>query len=218
MEQKIVKYSVLSPLAKVPAYATVGAAAADLCAALEEPLIIAPMQRVLVPTGLAIELPDAGCVALVYARSGLSIKHGLCMANGVGVVDSDYRGELKVPMINLGTEPYTIAPGERVAQLCIAPVWQAAFVPAATLNETERVLAVPRSMPISQVNILRRASSSCKIGFAIFISPSCVCAGGPHKECARHAAAARPLRHCRYSAPAWRSTCARRCTGRPIIL
>ena len=128
MEQKIVKYSVLSPLAKVPAYATAGAAAADLCAALEEPLTIAPMQRVLVPTGLAIELPDAGCVALVYARSGLSIKHGLCMANGVGVVDSDYRGELKV----------TIAPGERVAQLCIAPVWQAAFVPAATLNETER--------------------------------------------------------------------------------
>ena len=129
MEQKIVKYSVLSPLAKVPAYATAGAAAADLCAALEEPLTIAPMQRGLVPTG---------CVALVYARSGLSIKHGLCMANGVGVVDSDYRGELKVPMINLGTEPYTIAPGERVAQLCIAPVWQAAFVPAATLNETER--------------------------------------------------------------------------------
>ena len=83
MEQKIVKYSVLSPLAKVPAYATAGAAAADLCAALEEPLTIAPMQRVLVPTGLAIELPDAGCVALVYARSGLSIKHGLCMANGV---------------------------------------------------------------------------------------------------------------------------------------
>ena len=86
MEQKIVKYSVLSPLAKVPAYATAGAAAADLCAALEEPLTIAPMQRVLVPTGLAIELPDAGCVALVYARSGLSIKHGLCMANGVSTV------------------------------------------------------------------------------------------------------------------------------------
>lgn len=138
MEQKIVKYSVLSPLAKVPAYATPGAAAADLCAALEEPLIVAPMQRVLVPTGLAIELPDAECVALVYARSGLSIKHGLCMANGVGVVDSDYRGELKVPMINLGTEAYTIAPGERVAQLCIAPVWQAAFVAADALNATER--------------------------------------------------------------------------------
>ena len=108
-----------------------------MCAAREEPLTIAPMQRVLVPTGLAIELPDAGCVALVYARSGLSIKHGLCMANGVGVVDSDYRGELKVHMINLGAEPSTIAPGERVAQLCIAPVWQAAFVASASLYESD---------------------------------------------------------------------------------
>ena len=72
------------------------AAAADLCAVLDEPLTLAPMQRALVPTGLAIELPGPHAVALVYARSGLSIKHGLCMANGVGVVDSDYRGELKV--------------------------------------------------------------------------------------------------------------------------
>ena len=95
------------------------AAAADLCAVLDAPLTVAPMQRVLVPTGLAIELPGAHSVALVYARSGLSIKHGLCMANGVGVVDSDYRGELKVPMVNLGAEAYTIQPGERVAQLCI---------------------------------------------------------------------------------------------------
>ncbi len=87
------------------------------------------MQRTLVPTGLAIELPGPECVALVYARSGLSIKHGLCMANGVGVIDSDYRGELRVPMVNLSNEPYTIQPGERVAQLCIAPVWQAAFAP-----------------------------------------------------------------------------------------
>lgn len=138
MEPITVKYKVLDTRAKVPSYATPGSAAADLCAVLDAPLTLAPMERALVPTGLAIELPDAGCVALVYARSGLSIKHGLCMANGVGVVDSDYRGELKVPMINLGTEPYTIAPGERVAQLCIAPVWQAAFVPTATLNETER--------------------------------------------------------------------------------
>ena len=84
---------------------------------LDAPLTVQPMQRVLVPTGLAIELPGAYCVALVYARSGLSIKHGLCMANGVGVVDSDYRGELKVPMVNLGQEAYTIQPGERVAQL-----------------------------------------------------------------------------------------------------
>ena len=115
-----------------------GAAAADLCAVLDEPLTVQPMQRVLVPTGLAIELPGAHAVALVYARSGLSIKHGLCMANGVGVVDSDYRGELKVPMVNLGAEAYTIQPGERVAQLCIAPVYTAAFVQADALDETAR--------------------------------------------------------------------------------
>ena len=119
-----VKYKKLDPRAQVPAYATPGAAAADLCAVLDEPLTLAPMQRTLVPTGLAIELPDASCVALVYARSGLSIKHGLCMANGVGVIDSDYRGELRVPMVNLSDTASTIQPGERVAQLCIAPVWR----------------------------------------------------------------------------------------------
>ena len=102
MEPITVKYKVLDSRAKTPAYATSGSAAADLCAVLDEPLTVQPMQRVLVPTGLAIELPGAHAVALVYARSGLSIKHGLCMANGVGVVDSDYRGELKVPMVNLG--------------------------------------------------------------------------------------------------------------------
>ena len=118
MEPITVKYKVLDSRARTPAYATPGSAAADLCAVLDEPLTVQPMQRVLVPTGLAIELPGPHSVALVYARSGLSIKHGLCMANGVGVVDSDYRGELKVPMVNLGREAYTIQPGERVAQLC----------------------------------------------------------------------------------------------------
>ena len=138
METKTVKYKLLDPRAKAPAYATAGAAAADLCALLDEPLTLAPMQRALVPTGLAIELPGPECVALVYARSGLSIKHGLTMANGVGVIDSDYRGELRVPMVNLGTEPYTVQPGERIAQLCIAPVWQAAFVQANDLSDTDR--------------------------------------------------------------------------------
>ena len=112
----------LDPRAKLPAYATPGAAAADLCALLDEPLTITPGQRTLVPTGLAIELPGAGFVALVYARSGLSIKHGLCMANGVGVIDA----------------PYTVQPGERIAQLCIAPVTQAAFLPADALSDTDR--------------------------------------------------------------------------------
>ena len=115
----IVKYKKLDARAVVPQYATPGAAAADLCAVLDTPLTLAPMQRALVPTGL-------------------SIKHGLCMANGVGVIDSDYRGELRVPMVNLSSEPYTIQPGERVAQLCIAPVWQAAFEPADELTDTAR--------------------------------------------------------------------------------
>ena len=137
MEPITVKYKVLDPRAKTPAYATPGSAAADLCAVLDEPLTVQPMQRVLVPTGLAIELPGAHAVALVYARSGLSIKHGLCMANGVGVVDSDYRGELKVPMVNLARSLYHPA-GERVAQLCIAPVYTAAFVQADALDETAR--------------------------------------------------------------------------------
>lgn len=138
MQNLTVHYKVLDPRAKVPAYATAGAAAADLCAVLDQPLTLAPMQRALVPTGLAIQLPGPEAVALIYARSGLSIKHGLCLANGVGVIDSDYRGELKVPMINLGGEAYTIQPGERVAQLCIAPVFTAAFLPAEQLDETAR--------------------------------------------------------------------------------
>lgn len=138
METKTVKYKLLDPRAKAPAYATAGAAAADLCALLDEPLTLAPGQRTMIPTGLAIELPDAQCVALLYARSGLAIKHGLTLPNCVGVIDSDYRGEVRVGLINLGTEPYTIAPGERIAQLCIAPVWQAAFVQAEDLSDTDR--------------------------------------------------------------------------------
>ncbi len=138
METKTVKYKLLDPRAKAPAYATAGAAAADLCALLDEPLTLAPGQRTMIPTGLAIELPDAQCVALLYARSGLAIKHGLTLPNCVGVIDSDYRGEVRVGLINLGTEPYTIQPGERIAQLCIAPVWQAAFVQANDLSDTDR--------------------------------------------------------------------------------
>ena len=115
MEPITVKYKVLDTRAKVPSYATPGSAAADLCAVLDAPLTLAPMERALVPTGLAIELPGPHSVALVYARS-----------------------ELKVPMVNLGREAYTIQPGERVAQLCIAPVYTAAFVPAEELGDTQR--------------------------------------------------------------------------------
>ena len=138
MEPITVNYKVLDARAKVPAYATPGSAAADLCAVLDEPLTVQPMERVLVPTGLAIELPGAHSVALVYARSGLSIKHGLCMANGVGVVDSDYRGEICVGLINTSSEDYTIQPGERIAQLVLAPVIPAQPVEVDNLDETER--------------------------------------------------------------------------------
>ena len=109
MEPITVKYKVLDTRAKVPSYATPGSAAADLCAVLDAPLTLAPWSGHWCPPALPSSCP-APQRALVYARSGLSIKHGLCMANGVGVVDSDYRGELKVPMVNLGREAYTIQP------------------------------------------------------------------------------------------------------------
>lgn len=136
--QMQVKYKLLDPRAKAPAYATPGAAAADLCAVLDAPLTLEPGQQAMVPTGLAIELPGPDCVALVYARSGLAIKQGVTLSNCVGVIDSDYRGEIKVGLVNLGAAPVTLAPGERVAQLCIAPVWQAAFAPAEELSDTDR--------------------------------------------------------------------------------
>ena len=91
----------------------------------------------LIPLGVAIELPE-GYEAHVVPRSSTFKNYGILQTNGVGVVDSDYRGELKVPMINLGTEAYTIQPGERVAQLCIAPVYTAAFAQAAELGDTQR--------------------------------------------------------------------------------
>lgn len=138
MEQKTVRFLRLDPRAVAPAYATPGAAAADLCAVLDAPLTLETGQRAMIPTGLAIELPGPDCVALVYARSGLAVKHGLTLPNCVGVIDSDYRGEVKVGLINQSAEPYTIQPGERIAQLCIAPVWQAAFVESAQLSDTTR--------------------------------------------------------------------------------
>ena len=126
------------PGAKAPFYATPGAAAADLCAVLDAPLTLPPMGRAMVPTGLAIQLPGPEYVALVCARSGLAVKHGLALSNGVGVIDSDYRGEIQVGLVNLGSETYTLQPGERLAQLMILPVAQAAFVQADALDETDR--------------------------------------------------------------------------------
>ena len=98
-----------------PYYASAGAAAMDLHACLDEPLTIAPRALVSIPTGVAIALPSADYVALVFARSGLGIKHGITLSNGVGVIDSDYRGESRVGLTNLSDTPYTVQPGDRVA-------------------------------------------------------------------------------------------------------
>lgn len=103
----------------LPRYQTAAAAGADIHACLDAPVTLAPMERRMIPTGLAIELP-LGFEVQIRARSGMSIKHGITMVNGVGTIDSDYRGELGVLLINLGREPFTVEPGMRIAQMVVA--------------------------------------------------------------------------------------------------
>ena len=122
----------------LPYYATPGSAAMDLHACLDEPVTIAPGELVSLPTGVAIALPSAGYAALVFARSGLGVKHGIALSNGVGVIDSDYRGEIQVGLTNLSRVPYTISPGDRIAQLAVVPVVQARLTPVEDLDETGR--------------------------------------------------------------------------------
>jgi dUTP pyrophosphatase len=123
----------------LPQYQSAHAAGLDLVAAVPEasPLILAPGQRALVPTGLSIALP-AGYEAQVRPRSGLAAKHGVTVLNAPGTVDADYRGEIGVLLINHGDAPFTIRRGERIAQMVIASVARAEFVAAVTLTETER--------------------------------------------------------------------------------
>jgi len=120
-----------------PAYATDGAAGADLRAALPTPLTLAPGERGLVPTGLTLEIPP-GFEGQVRARSGLALKKGIALVNGVGTIDSDYRGEVGVLLINLGPEPVTLARGDRIAQLVLAPVARAVFHVVDDLVATSR--------------------------------------------------------------------------------
>ncbi len=121
-----------------PFYATPGSAAMDLHACVDEAVTIPAGGRAVIPTGLAIALPSADFVALVFARSGLGIKHGVAPANCVGVIDSDYRGEVMVGLQNSGKEDYTVSPGDRIAQLMITPVVQAQVRLVDELDETER--------------------------------------------------------------------------------
>ena len=122
----------------VPSFATVGSAAMDLRACIDADMTIAAGQRAIIPTGIAIALPSAEYVALICARSGLASKFGITMANGVGVIDSDYRGELKVALHNSSDTDYTIHDGDRIAQLMVLPVVQPALQLVEELDETER--------------------------------------------------------------------------------
>ena len=132
-----IRVKILKEGAKLPTYGTAEAAGADLYACLAEPATIRPGETVFIPTGIALEVPK-GCAGLVYARSGLACKRGLAPANKVGVIDSDYRGEINVVLHNHGSQPQTVENGERVAQLVITPVLQPAYALAEELSDTVR--------------------------------------------------------------------------------
>ena len=121
----------------LPAYATEDSAGLDLFAAVEHELSLAPGERALVPTGIAVALPR-GYEAQVRPRSGLALKHGVTVLNSPGTIDADYRGEVMVLLVNLGREPFTIARGLKVAQLVVAPVGRIAWREASTLPESDR--------------------------------------------------------------------------------
>lgn len=121
----------------LPAYQTAGSAGLDLCAALSEPVMLAPGQHRLFPTGICVEIPD-GFEGQVRPRSGLALRHGITVLNSPGTVDSDYRGELGVVLVNHGPSPVEIKPLDRVAQLVIAPVVKVQLDVVATLSETDR--------------------------------------------------------------------------------
>ena len=132
------KIKVVRKSGHMPEYATAGSAGADLRAYLPEgPVTLKPGERRLIPTGLFVELPE-GVEAQVRARSGLSIKHGIGLVNGVGTVDSDYRGEWNVPLINWGQEEYTIHNGDRIAQVVFSRYIQVEFEAADIIDDTER--------------------------------------------------------------------------------
>lgn len=123
-----------------PTYATAGSAAVDLRAALDEgaEVVLAPGARALIPTGLAISPERSDCVAIIAGRSGLGVKNGVSLSNGIGVIDSDYRGEIQVGLINHGSEPFTVRRGDRIAQMFFLPVAHASFLPVSELDETAR--------------------------------------------------------------------------------
>ncbi len=134
----VLKIKRINENANIPKAATGGSAGMDLYACLESDIVLKPGQRALIPTGIAIALESNSYVAYIYARSGLAIKSGITLSNCVGVVDSDYRGEVKVGLINLSDREYTVKNGDRIAQMVIAPVIMAEVEEVSELDETER--------------------------------------------------------------------------------
>ncbi len=132
-----VKVKKLSDNAVLPEYQTSGAAGMDLCACVPESVTLAPSERKLIPTGFAMALPE-GYAAFIYARSGLASKKGITLPNCVGVIDSDYRGEIKVALVNISDEVFTINTGDRIAQMVISRVERAQLTLADELSDTER--------------------------------------------------------------------------------
>lgn len=120
-----------------PSYETEGSAGMDIRAFLDETVMIGPGERALIPTGLYMEF-EPGYEVQIRARSGLAAKHGIGLVNGVGTIDSDYRGEIKVALINMGEEAFPVSNGDRIAQMVISPIVQAEIEPAEELSDTER--------------------------------------------------------------------------------
>ncbi len=137
MNKILLKFLKLNEKVTIPSYQTEGAAGMDLCAFLETPLTLKPLERKLVPTGLKMELPK-GYEAQVRPRSGMSIKHGITLINCVGTIDEDYRGELCVPVVNLSNKEFTINNGDRIAQMIISPVTKADIEVVQELSKTQR--------------------------------------------------------------------------------
>ena len=132
-----IRVNKLSERALLPTYGSAGSAGADLYACLDEPVTIQPGETAWIPTGIALEVPE-NCAGLVYARSSLGVKRGLAPANKVGVIDSDYRGEIRVVLLNHGKQPQTIEHGERVAQFLITPVVTPVYEEVTELSDTVR--------------------------------------------------------------------------------
>lgn len=137
MKKTILKIERLEHNKHLPEYKSKGAAGMDICAAIDSPITLKPLERRLIPTGIKIEL-ESGFEAQIRPRSGLSIKHGISLINCVGTIDEDYRGEVCIPIVNLSNEEYTIQPQERIAQMVIQKVQHAQIEVVTKVSETTR--------------------------------------------------------------------------------